>query len=115
MQFDKFTLKSQEAIQAAQQLAQDNSNQEIHPAHLVKAILVQPNGSVVPVLQKMGVDPSLILMGANRLIEQIPGSRAAAPDRFTPRRNSNGSSTPPLRLPLRCRTPMSARSTSSWP
>ncbi|KGO32986.1 MAG: ATP-dependent chaperone ClpB [Desulfoprunum sp.] len=72
MQFDKFTLKSQEAIQAAQQLAQDNSNQEIHPAHLVKAILVQPNGSVVPVLQKMGVDPSLILMGANRLIEQIP-------------------------------------------
>ena len=72
MQFDKFTLKSQEAIQAAQQLAQDNSNQEIHPAHLVKAILVQPNASVVPVLQKMGVDPSLVLMGANRLIEQIP-------------------------------------------
>jgi len=72
MQFDKFTLKSQEAIQAAQQLAQDNSNQEIHPAHLVKAILVQPNGSVVPVLQKMGADPSLVLMGANRLIEQIP-------------------------------------------
>ena len=72
MQFDKYTLKSQEAIQAAQQLAQDNSNQEIHPAHLVKAILVQPNGSVVPVLQKMGIDPSLVLMGANRLIEQIP-------------------------------------------
>jgi len=72
MQFDKFTLKSQEAIQAAQQLAQDNSNQEIHPAHLIKAILVQPNGSVVPVLQKMGIDPALVLMGANRLIEQIP-------------------------------------------
>ncbi len=72
MQFDKYTLKSQEAIQAAQQLAQENSNQEIHPAHLVKAILVQPNGSVVPVLQKMEVDPSLVLMGTNRLIEQIP-------------------------------------------
>jgi len=72
MQFDKFTLKSQEAIQSAQQLAQDNSNQEIHPAHLVKAILIQPNGSVVPVLQKMEVDPSLVLTGANTLIEQIP-------------------------------------------
>ncbi len=72
MQFDKFTLKSQEAIQTAQQLAQDNSNQEIHPAHLIKAILIQPNGSVVPVLQKMEVDPSLVLMAANRLIEQIP-------------------------------------------
>jgi ATP-dependent Clp protease ATP-binding subunit ClpB len=87
MQFDKFTLKSQEAIQAAQQLAQDNSNQEIHPAHLVKAILVQPNGSVVPVLQKMEVDPSLVLMAANRLIEQIPrvsgsgaGQLYASPD-----------------------------------
>ena len=72
MQFDKFTLKSQEAIQTAQQLAQDNSNQEIHPAHLIKAILIQPNGSVVPVLQKMEVDPSLVLMAVNRLIEQIP-------------------------------------------
>ncbi len=72
MQFDKFTLKSQEAIQAAQQLAQDNSHQEIHPAHLIKAILVQPNGSVVPVLQKMGVDPSLVLMAADKLIDQIP-------------------------------------------
>ncbi|MDP3479793.1 MAG: Clp protease N-terminal domain-containing protein, partial [Desulfoprunum sp.] len=72
MQFDKFTLKSQEAIQAAQQLAQDNSNQEMHPAHLIKAILLQPNGSVVPVLQKMGVDPSLVLMAANTLTEQLP-------------------------------------------
>jgi ATP-dependent Clp protease ATP-binding subunit ClpB len=72
MQFDKFTLKSQEAIQTAHQLAQQASNQEIHPCHLAKAILEQPEGIVVPVLQKMGVTPSLILMELNRLIEQIP-------------------------------------------
>jgi ATP-dependent Clp protease ATP-binding subunit ClpB len=72
MQYDKFTLKSQEAIQAAQQLAVQNSNQEIHPCHLAKAILEQPEGVVVPVLQKMGITPSLILMEVNRLIEQIP-------------------------------------------
>jgi ATP-dependent Clp protease ATP-binding subunit ClpB len=72
MQFDKFTLKSQEAIQTAQQLAQQASNQEIHPCHLAKAIIEQPEGIVVPVLQKMGVTPSLILMEFNRLIEQIP-------------------------------------------
>ena len=71
MQFDKFTLKSQEAIQAAQQLARDNNHQEIHTAHLAKAIITQPDGIVVPVLQKMGTDPSLILMDLNQLLENV--------------------------------------------
>ena len=56
MQFDKFTLKSQEAIQTAQRLAQDLDHQEIQVAHLAKAILTQPEGIVVPVLKKMGID-----------------------------------------------------------
>ncbi|MFH2122546.1 MAG: ATP-dependent chaperone ClpB [Pseudomonadota bacterium] len=72
MQFDKFTIKSQEAIQAAQQLAQNKSHQEIQSAHLAKAILEQPEGVVVPVLQKIGVDPAIILMELNKLIDKIP-------------------------------------------
>ena len=72
MQFDKFTLKSQEAVQTAQQLAQNNNHQEINVAHLTKAILTQPDGIVVPVLQKMGVDPSLVLSDLNQLLETIP-------------------------------------------
>lgn len=72
MQFDKLTIKSQEAIQAAQQLAQNNNHQEITIPHLVKAILEQPEGVVVPVLQKMGVEPSTVLMETNKLIEAIP-------------------------------------------
>jgi ATP-dependent Clp protease ATP-binding subunit ClpB len=72
MQFDKLTIKSQEAIQAAQQIAQNNSHQEIKTAHLVKAILEQPEGVVVPVLQKMGIEPSLVLMETGKLIETIP-------------------------------------------
>ncbi len=72
MQFDKLTIKSQEAIQAAQQLAQNNNNQEFGTAHLVKAILEQPEGVVVPVLQKMGVDPSMVLMETGKLLENIP-------------------------------------------
>ncbi|MBU0665580.1 MAG: ATP-dependent chaperone ClpB [Proteobacteria bacterium] len=72
MQFDKFTIKSQEAIQAAQQLAQNKSHQEIQSAHLARAILEQPEGVVVPVLQKMGVDPAIILMELNKLIDKIP-------------------------------------------
>lgn len=72
MQFDKLTIKSQEAIQAAQQIAQTNNNQEIGIAHLVKAILEQPEGAVVPVLQKMGIEPSMVLMETGKLIENIP-------------------------------------------
>ncbi len=72
MQLDKFTLKSQEAIQAAQQNAQSRNNQEIQPEHLLKAILEQPEGVVVPVLQKMGVEPGVILSETNQLIDKLP-------------------------------------------
>ncbi|MBE0582898.1 MAG: ATP-dependent chaperone ClpB [Desulfofustis sp.] len=72
MQFDKFTLKSQEAIQAAQQLAAERGNQEITPAHLAKAILEQPDGVVVPALQKMGVAPAHILASINAQIDALP-------------------------------------------
>jgi len=72
MKLDKFTLKSQEAIQAAHTLAQNRGNQEIQPEHLLKAILEQPEGIVVPVLQKIGLDPSVVLSKTNQLIEQLP-------------------------------------------
>jgi len=72
MQFDKFTLKSQEAVQAAQQIAETHSNQEIAPAHLAKAILEQPEGVVVPTLQKMGVEPSRVLALFNEQISSLP-------------------------------------------
>ncbi|MEJ2136077.1 MAG: ATP-dependent chaperone ClpB [Desulfofustis sp.] len=72
MQFDKFTLKSQEAIQSAQQLAENGGNQEITPAHLTKAILEQPDGVVVPALQKMGIDPSRVLALVNEQVQSLP-------------------------------------------
>ncbi len=72
MQFDKFTIKSQETIQAAQKMARDASQQSIRPVHLVKALLEQVDGVVVPVLKKMGIDPSLVLMDCNALIEKEP-------------------------------------------
>ena len=72
MQLDKFTLKSQEAIQAAQNIAQSGNNQELQPEHLVKAILEQPGGVVVPVLQKMGLTPSIVLAEVNAVIAELP-------------------------------------------
>nr|MBF0221103.1 ATP-dependent chaperone ClpB [Desulfobulbaceae bacterium] len=57
MQIEKLTLKSQQALQTAQQLAEQNGQQEILSAHLLKALLQQQDGVVVPVLRKIGTDP----------------------------------------------------------
>jgi ATP-dependent Clp protease ATP-binding subunit ClpB len=72
MQFDKFTVKSQEAIQQAQNIAEQNSNQEIIPEHLLYALLKEADGVVIPVLQKLGVDPALLSSDAGQLLEQLP-------------------------------------------
>ena len=72
MQLDKFTVKSQEAIQTAHNTAQQFGNQEMQPEHLLKAILEQPEGVVVPVLQKMGIEPSTVLSETNQLIDKLP-------------------------------------------
>ena len=60
MQPDRFTIKSQEAVAAAQRLASEGSNPEVGPPHLLVALLEQDEGVVVPVLQRLGVDSQLI-------------------------------------------------------
>src|SRR5215216_3089908 len=56
MQPDRFTVKSQEAVAAAQRLAAERRNPEVAPAHLLMALLDQEEGLVVPVLQKLEAD-----------------------------------------------------------
>jgi ATP-dependent Clp protease ATP-binding subunit ClpB len=72
MQADRFTVKSQEAVAAAQQLAAARRNPETAPAHLLVALLVQEDGLVVPILQKLGTDPAAIGAGAHELVEALP-------------------------------------------
>ncbi|MEE2673939.1 MAG: ATP-dependent chaperone ClpB [Myxococcota bacterium] len=55
MKFDKLTISSQEAVGEAQSHASARGHSAIEPAHLLRALLGQPNGSTVPVLQKLGV------------------------------------------------------------
>ena len=55
MNADRFTIKSQEAIQAAQRLADDRRNPQVTPEHLLAVLLESDAGVVVPVLQKLGV------------------------------------------------------------
>src|SRR5207253_2679480 len=55
MRFDKFTVKAQEAVVGAQELAQKHDNPEILPLHLLGALLAETDGVVQPLLQKLGV------------------------------------------------------------
>ncbi|MFN8215646.1 MAG: ATP-dependent chaperone ClpB [Solirubrobacterales bacterium] len=72
MQADRFTVKSQEAVAAAQQLATARRNPEITAAHLLVSLLVQEDGLVVPILQKLGVDTAAIGARAHEKVDALP-------------------------------------------
>ncbi|MEX0992819.1 MAG: ATP-dependent chaperone ClpB [Solirubrobacterales bacterium] len=80
MQPDKFTVKSQEAIQAAQRLAHERGNSEITPEHLLMVLLEQEGSIVVPVLQKIGVDVAQVrsrVTGALDKLSSVTGAAAS--------------------------------------
>ena len=72
MQPDRFTVKSQEAVAAAQQLASQRRNTEVAPAHLLTALLEQADGLVVPILQRLGADVSAIGARAADAVASLP-------------------------------------------
>ncbi|HEY3435402.1 MAG TPA: Clp protease N-terminal domain-containing protein, partial [Solirubrobacterales bacterium] len=72
MQADRFTVKSQEAVAAAQELARTRRNPEIAPAHLLVSLLEQEDGLVVPILQKLGADTAAIAARANEAVAALP-------------------------------------------
>jgi ATP-dependent Clp protease ATP-binding subunit ClpB len=72
MQPDRFTVKTQEAIAAAQRLAAASKNTEIAPAHLLVALLEQKDGLVPAVLTKLGADVDAIRMKAREKVESLP-------------------------------------------
>ena len=56
MRLDKLTLKAQEALQEAKNIADNNNQQQLDVEHLLLALVEQPEGIAVPILQKIGVD-----------------------------------------------------------
>ncbi|MBU6391090.1 MAG: type VI secretion system ATPase TssH, partial [Planctomycetes bacterium] len=79
MRFDKFTIKAQEAVQEAQELAESKRQQQILAVHLLEVLLTQEQGIVVPLLKKLGIDTNIILdktMAAVNKLPQISGSGA---------------------------------------
>src|SRR5512144_1305579 len=72
IRWDKFTVKAQEAVQRAVELASQNGNPEVLPVHLIAALVEDREGIVVPVLEKIGAGPQQVLADMNRAIESLP-------------------------------------------
>jgi ATP-dependent Clp protease ATP-binding subunit ClpB len=72
MRLDKFTLRAQEAIQSAIELAERNQHQQVEPEHLLAAMLEQPEGIVRPVLGKLGVNVAVVLNDVQAAIARFP-------------------------------------------
>ncbi len=72
MRLDKFTLRGQEAIQAAIELAERNQNQQVEPEHLLIAMLQQPEGIVRPVLGKLGTNVTVVLNDVQAAVARFP-------------------------------------------
>src|SRR5437763_1475845 len=82
MQPDRFTIKSQEALAAAQRLAEERRNPQTMPEHLLAVLLEQDAGVVVPVLRKLGVDPAAVRQALAPALDALPtlSTGAGAPE-----------------------------------
>jgi ATP-dependent Clp protease ATP-binding subunit ClpB len=73
MNAQKFTQKSLEAIQEAQNLAIQNNNMQIEEEHLAEALLAQENGLIPQLIKKMDIDPQTVLSSVRNQVAKLPG------------------------------------------
>src|SRR5260370_35861084 len=72
MRLDKFTVKAQEALQAAQSLADREGHQALEPEHLLAALVEQPEGVVGPLLAKLGARREAIQQALRAELAKLP-------------------------------------------
>jgi ATP-dependent Clp protease ATP-binding subunit ClpB len=72
IRWDKFTVKAQEAMQRANEIASEHGNPELAPLHLLAALVEDKEGIVAPVLEKIGIGPQAVLSDLYKEIEKLP-------------------------------------------
>ncbi len=72
MKLDRFTFKTQEALEKAQSIAEENHQSEITPEHLLFALIEQKEGIGSPLLKKVGADTNSIKSSLKKKIEDSP-------------------------------------------
>src|SRR6185436_8725139 len=84
IRFDKLTLKSQEALQAAQTHAQEKGNPQIAPEHLLWALVEQQEGVVLPILQKLGVNIQILARDLAGIVAKLSKVQGQAETPMSP-------------------------------
>ena len=82
MEVDQLTTRGRQALSTAIQDASVSGNPQVEPAHLLKALIAQPDGTAVPLLEAVGADPALVSASARELVTRLPaasGSTVAEP------------------------------------
>ena len=72
LRFEKMTVKAQEAVQGAQEVAAQHENQQIEPIHLLAALVAQTDGVVPPLLARLGVHTEALGQEIERQIGRLP-------------------------------------------
>jgi len=72
LNYDKFTIKAQEALNEATTLAQKNDHSQIENEHLLLALLQQENGIIPPVIERIGGDSARLTADAEALVRGTP-------------------------------------------
>jgi ATP-dependent Clp protease ATP-binding subunit ClpB len=72
LRFEKLTVKAQEAVQAAQEVAAAHENQQIEPVHLLAALVAQDGGVVPPLVTKLGIRSEALSQEIERAIARLP-------------------------------------------
>jgi ATP-dependent Clp protease ATP-binding subunit ClpB len=72
MDVNKLTIKSQEALAQAQRIAGELNHQQVEAAHLLSALLGQPEGVTLPILQRLGVSPGTLKARLDGVLDQLP-------------------------------------------
>jgi ATP-dependent Clp protease ATP-binding subunit ClpB len=72
LRFERMTVKAQEALQEAQEIAARHENQSVEPVHLLAALVEQSDGVVPPLLTRLGIRPELIEQEIEREIARLP-------------------------------------------
>src|SRR4051794_31574446 len=85
MNLNKYTEKAQEAVVAAQRLAEQKNHPQIEPEHLLAALIEQREGIVPELLRKMGVDPTALGRATQDLLGRLPQAYGGAQAGLSPR------------------------------
>jgi ATP-dependent Clp protease ATP-binding subunit ClpB len=72
MRFDRFTIRGQEAVQEAIGIAERNQNQQVEPEHILASMLGQKEGTLRPILGRIGARPEQILSEVQAAIAKFP-------------------------------------------